>query len=175
MDEAGMEEATTIQQDDLEESKRRSDLAYLPTSNDDQALWKMMAKHVHYNTLIQINRLEEAVPLVDEVLEWVESSGKSVVTEELVMPWYSSRGHVLAEQGRDEEALAIYTRVLKRSGQILSIDDDDLWIAYLNVSTSLFQLRRFQELQQLVSRLMDSVPDKSLNGVRLQIASELYK
>ena len=174
MDQAGREEAANIQQGDMEESKRRIDLAYSATSNDDQALGQVIAKHNYCNSLIRLSQFEEAASLVDETLVWAETSGKSMISEKMVLPWYNSRGHVLAGQGRDEEALAVYTRVMKRSAQILSIDDDELWVAYSNVSSSLFRLRRFNELQQLVSRLMDSIPESSLDGGRLEIAIGLY-
>ena len=165
MGEPEVNEAAEMLEADLDEARRRT---------SEQTLADMVTAHKIIDSLIQIERFEKAMPLVDKVLKWAEHEGKSLVSEEVVLPWYNSLGDTHRGQGREEEALAVYASVLERSRKIHSSQDDELWIAILNVSVSLFNLRRFGELQQLVSRGMESVLEISAESFRLKIAIGLY-
>ena len=174
MGEPGVKEAAEMHEADLEETRHRIGENQSKSSKSEQTLADMVTTHNKSTHLIDIKHIEEAMPLVDEVLKWAEHEGKGVVSEEILLRWYNSHGDVLRGQGRKEEALAVYADVLERSRKIRSSQDNDLWIALLNVSSSLYDLRRFGELQQLVLRWMETIPENSIKGSRLEHAKALY-
>ena len=162
MGEPGINEAAEILEADLDEVRRRT---------SDQILIDAVTTHRTIDRLIKLQRFEKAIPF----LKWIEHEGKSFGSDEVViLLWYETYGDFLRGKGREEGALKVYAKGLEQIRKRHSSQDDELWVALHNVSLSLYNLRRFGELRQLVSRWVESVPERSVEGSRLVSAIKLY-
>lgn len=164
------EEAEEIRRVELEEGRARLS----KVSPTEETLDSMARKQTVSKSLVRPNQFDEAFSLVDEILHWAENPGNGVVSEDLSLPRTSGRADILARQKNPTEALAIHSNILRRSLSIHESGSESLWIAVLNVASSLFKLRKYQELEQLVHDILSKMPTELMGGRMLHSALGVF-
>lgn len=159
-------EAEEIREVVLEEGRAR--LSSLSPS--EETLNVMARKHTLSKSLIRLHQFDKAPSLVDEILDWADNAGKGVVSEEVFLPWMSDRADILARQDKTTEALAIHSKVLRCSLSIHKSGSEGRWIAVYNVASSLFELKKYEELEQLVHDSLSTMPTDLMGGRMLHSA-----